>query len=380
MNKLFVHQFLTADRAGISLSAAVMLAVLSVMLLSCSPRPFTFVQMTDPQIGFRDNTPGFVKSDSLFNKAVEAVNILNPKCVIITGDLINDAYDALQDSIYRANLAKIKVPVYEVPGNHDIRPWNPENHSHYLHQRGYERFSFRLGGCAFIGFDSNCIKDGTEKLLESQASESQASESQASESQASDTKPSVSATLSKTFAATADSDGKVATMAEKAAWVEAMAAEEAQYKWLEDELWKARGCKYIFVFLHCPVIRESIDEENDYFNFHKGSGIQSVADSTESQPLVDGAGSKNIGSGTKSGKFGDKYVGARERYIALFKKYGVDVVFAGHTHMDYDTTAEGIRFVTAGPVGMPLGRGYSGYEVVTVRKDGIDCRFTPTIK
>ena len=65
------------------------------LLASCSPRfsEFTFVQMTDPQIGFRDTTPGFVKSDSLFNRAAEAVNILNPKCVVITGDLVNDAYD-----------------------------------------------------------------------------------------------------------------------------------------------------------------------------------------------------------------------------------------------------------------------------------------------
>ncbi len=251
------------------------------LLASCSPRfsEFTFVQMTDPQIGFRDTTPGFVKSDSLFNRAAEAVNILNPKCVVITGDLINDASDTCQDSVYRANRAKIKVPVYEIPGNHDIRPWTPENHSRYLQQRGYERFSFRLGGCAFIGFDSNCIKDGQEK------------------------------------------------------------AEEEQFRWLEWELRKARRYKYVFVFLHCPVIRESIDEENDYFNFHKGT---------------------------------------REKYIALFKKYGVDAVFAGHTHMDYDTTVDGIHFITAGPVGSPLGRGYSGYEVVTVTKDGVDCKYIPT--
>ena len=250
------------------------------------------MQMTDPQIGFRDNSQGLVHTDTLFGKAVEAVNALNPECVIITGDLVNDAYDTLQDSIYRANRAKIIAPVYEVPGNHDIRPWNPENHAHYLQQRGYERFSFRLGGCAFIGFDSNCIKDGQEK------------------------------------------------------------AEEQQFKWLERELRKSRRYKYIFVFLHCPVIRESIDEENDYFNFHK-------------DPDTPGSADAAIG-------------GPRGKYMALFKKYGVDVVFAGHTHMDYDTTVEGIRFVTAGPVGMPLGRGYSGFEVVKVTKEGIDCRFVPT--
>ena len=281
-------------------------AVLSAAVSSCSPRltEFTFVQMTDPQIGFRDNTPEFKKSDSLFSRAAEAVNALNPKCVIITGDLINDAYDKLQDSIYRVNRNKIKAPVYEIPGNHDIRPWTLENRTHYLQQRGYERFSFRLGGCAFIGFDSNCIKDGYEKL---------------------------------------NAEGVLG---------EALKAEEEQFKWLERELHKARRCKYVFVFLHCPVIRENIDEENDYFNFHKGA---------------DGLERNNV-----------KFWAPREKYITLFKKYGVDIVFAGHTHMDYDTTAEGIRFVTAGPVGSPLGRGYSGYEVVRVSNDGVDCRYVKT--
>lgn len=268
--------------------SAICLFITLCLLASCSPKftDFTFVQMTDPQIGFRDKTPGLVQSDSLFSKAVEAVNALKPESVIITGDLINDAYDKYQDSIYTANRSKIKALMYEIPGNHDIRPWNPENHAHYLELRGYDRFSFRINGCAFIGFDSNCIKDG-----------------------------------------------------EDAIYAKAMEREMLQWYWLENELKKTGRCKYIFVFLHCPVIRENIDEKDDYFNFHKGT---------------------------------------REKYIELFKKYGVDVVFAGHTHMDYDTTIDGIRFVTAGPVGSPLGRGYSGYEVVTVTKDSVDCKYVAT--
>lgn len=274
------------------------------------------MQMTDPQIGFRDNSQGLVHTDTLFGKAVEAVNALNPECVIITGDLVNDAYDKYQDSIYRANRSKIKAEVYEIPGNHDIRPWNPENHAHYLELRGYDRFSFRLGGCAFIGFDSNCIKDGREVILACVVEE-------------------------KRILSSKDDprDEYYANLAKSQKAVLASLKEPEQWEWLENELKKARRCKRIFVFLHCPVIRESIDEENDYFNFHKGT---------------------------------------REKYIALFKKYGVDVVFAGHTHMDYDTTVDGIRFVTAGPVGSPLGRGYSGYEVVTVTKDSVDCKYLPT--
>lgn len=261
--------------------------ILIAALTGCSPRvysDFCFVQMSDPQIGFRDKSQGFVHSDSLFDLAVKEVNLLKPACVIITGDLINDQRDMLQDSIYRANRAKIEAPVYEVPGNHDIRPWTIDNHSNYLNLRGYERFSFRLNGCAFIGIDSNCILE--EK----------------------------------------DPNAKI--------------AEEEQLKWLEKELKKASKCRYTFVFLHCPIILDNLDEEHGYFNFSKEKRMQ---------------------------------------YISLFKKWGVDVVFAGHTHMDYDTRAEGIRFVVAGPVGNPLGRGYSGYEIINVTKNGFSTDYKGTV-
>ena len=331
----------------------VVLGVMAALTIcGCSQRMFTFVQMTDPQIGFRDKSPGYVHTDSLFAEAVDDVNFLGnqgrktsskskdfilaymnndnkvnnikfskPAFVIITGDLVNDQRDALQDSIYRANRAKIDVPVYEIPGNHDIRPWTPENHSNYLALRGYDRFSFRYRGCAFIGIDSNCIVDSSD------------------EDRGGDVKISPS---------------------DKAA---AAQAEAEQLEWLKEELRKAaygsgsrridsergkvhnedvrrkKGARHIFVFTHCPVILKDIDEENNYFNFPKKK---------------------------------------RAEYIALFKEYGVDVVFAGHTHMDYDTTAEGIRFVTAGPVGSPLGRGYSGYELVTVSRDSVRCTFLST--
>ena len=290
-----------------------LIAVLGVMAAllagSCSQRTFSFVQMSDPQIGFRDKSTGYVHTDSLFAEAVRKVNsseyhgYKSKNCapsadfVIITGDLVNDQRDALQDSIYRANRAKIDVPVYEIPGNHDIRPWTPDNHSNYLALRGYDRFSFKHKGCAFIGIDSNCIVDSSD------------------EDRGGDVKISPS---------------------DKAA---AAQAEAEQLEWLKEELRKAQRCRYTFVFTHCPVILKDIDEENNYFNFPKKK---------------------------------------RAEYIALFKKYEVDVVFAGHTHMDYDTTAEGIRFVTAGPVGSPLGRGYSGYELVTVSKDSVRCTFLST--
>ena len=254
------------------------LFVLAIVLATaCSSFvPFTFVQMSDPQIGFIDESPFYVHSDSLMKAAVDAVNALKPACVIVTGDLVNDATDSLQDAICRSRLSEIEAPVYATPGNHDYMRITRED---YIAHRGYDRFSFREGGCAFIGIDSNCIKDGLADV------------------------------------------------------------EAEQQAWLTKELSAAKSCRYIFVFLHCPVIRESIDEPEDYFNFSKEK---------------------------------------RREYIDLFKSYGVNIVFAGHTHQEYDCTYEGIRFVAAGPVGNALGSGTPGYNVVRVGEKGVEVTYTPT--
>ena len=257
------------------------LILLSVLLAAVScDRSFVFMQLTDPQIGFRDKTDGYVWTDSLMNAAVEAVNRISPACVVITGDLVNNTADSLQKAIYKKNLALIdpKIPVYALPGNHDMRPWTEENHEAFLQFNGYDRFSFKQKGCAFIGFDSCCIKDTIETV------------------------------------------------------------ENEQLAWLKQELGKAKGCRQIFLFTHCPVIRERIDEEEDYFNF----------------PIP-----------------------KRKEYIDLFKQYGVTALFAGHTHKNYHTTYEGIEFITAGPVGAPLHGGFSGVDVVRVGKKDFSHEFVP---
>ena len=243
------------------------LSIVLILATAChSFEPFTFVQMSDTQIGFIDESPAFAHSDSLMKAAVDASNALNPAFVFITGDLVDNSADPVQDSIYKTRLAELQAPVYEVLGNHDRRDF------------GF-RFSFQDRDCAFIGIDSNCIKDG------------------------------------------------------------AAEAEKAQLEWLTSELDAAAKCRYTFIFLHCPVVRENLDEKEDYFNFSNAQ---------------------------------------RAQYISLFKDKGVDVVFAGHTHQDFDTTIDGIRFVAAGPVGNALGHGTPGYNIVTVSRDTLSITYTPT--
>ena len=135
-----------------------------------------------------------------------------------------------------------------------------------------------IGGCAFIGIDTNCIKD------------------------------------------------------------DAPEAEEAQFAWLTRQLENARDARFTFVFLHCPLVRESVDEPEDYFNFSKEQ---------------------------------------RHRYLDLFRKYGVDAVFAGHTHCNYTTEISGIRFYTANPTGNPLKHGTPGLNLIKVRPDSFEVKFFP---
>ena len=63
------------------------------------------------------------------NAAVDVVNAIHPAMAFITGDLINDAYDTLQNRIYVEGKARFNpsIPVYEVPGNHDIRGYSEDN-------------------------------------------------------------------------------------------------------------------------------------------------------------------------------------------------------------------------------------------------------------
>lgn len=234
----------------------------AILATSCfSHGQFRFIQMTDPQIGFIDPTPGYQKTDSLLQRAVAEANALEPAAVIVTGDLVNNPADSLQCAIYRRDAEQLQAPVYELPGNHD-----PESGG---------RFFFRKNGCSFIGLDSNPIIFGPQEKR------------------------------------------------------------EEQKEWLTARLQEARGCRFIFVFLHCPVFRETPDEAEDYFNF----------------PMKQ-----------------------RMEYLNLFKEYGVSAVFAGHTHMDYYTEWSGIRLYAAGPVGSPLGRGQSGFLVIDVGKKDFTVR------
>ena len=112
-----------------------------------------------------------------------------------------------------------------------------------------------------------------------------------------------------------------------------VAAEREQFEWLERELAKAaKSSRAIFVFSHYPIFIKDYDEKTTYSNLEPEK---------------------------------------RDKYWSLFRKYGVTAVVAGHLHSAKQSEYDGIGMYTAGPVGRPLGSGFSGVAVWSVNtKEG----------
>lgn len=257
---------------------------IGLSLISCGKKaePFFFIQITDTQMGFMEE--GTIKrSVDYLDETVGTINKLHPDFVVVTGDMLNKWDSSEELEAYKGLMAKIdsSIPVYEIPGNHDYRPvTDPGSDKAYLeHFGGSDRFCFVHNNSLFIGINSCYIKDGdTEK-------------------------------------------------------------EEEQYAWIVEQL-KRSGAKadHIFLFTHCPIIKESADEEADYFSFQ--------------EPY-------------------------RSKYLSLCKEYGIDAVFSGHFHRKRAVKYEGTEFVTCTASGFPLGDGFTGINIVAVYPDSFTWSMVP---
>lgn len=174
-----------------------------------SSSPFFFIQVTDPQFGFFESNNGFGKETELYEKAVNAINRLNPDFVVITGDLVNNKDDRSQIAEFKRITAKInsKTPVYYSPGNHDIgqSPTQKDIDS-FISDYGHAKFAFKNKHSLFIGLNSCLIKSNTPVL------------------------------------------------------------EQLQFDWLKKELPKGKRAKHIILFCHYPFFINAFDEPETYSN------------------------------------------------------------------------------------------------------------------
>ena len=186
-----------------------LLAVFVSHGIAADSAPFFFLQLSDPQFGFMDNNKSISAETEAMNKAVTAINQLKPPFVVITGDFVNNSKSKEQIAAYKSMIAQIEssVKVYMIPGNHDIGKVSRASIDNYKKNYGETHFSFRYGDCAFIGIDSNIIKEEDKER------------------------------------------------------------EEVQFKWLEQELQKTKDARFKFVFTHCSVFLKRMDEPVNYSNF-----------------------------------------------------------------------------------------------------------------
>jgi len=98
-----------------------LLFALTLTLKAQNP-PF-FIQMSDPQFGMYSANADFAQETVNFEFAIATANRLRPQFIVITGDLVNQAGNALQIAEFHRIAAKLNagIKLYNVAGNHDVR-------------------------------------------------------------------------------------------------------------------------------------------------------------------------------------------------------------------------------------------------------------------
>ena len=198
----------------LSVLAALLAALLvAVPATAQEPAGDVFVQLADPQFGMYTNDRDFVQETANLEFAIANINRLRPAFVIICGDLINKAGDALQRNEYRRITAMLDpaIHLYAVAGNHDVgNEPTPASLADYREHFGPDYYSFQDGGIYGIVLDSSVI--AAPGAVEYEAA--------------------------------------------------------AQEKWLVAELARAQrsGARHIVVFQHHPWFTDDADEPDAYFN------------------------------------------------------------------------------------------------------------------
>jgi len=135
---------------------------------------FFFICMSDTQLGMWNQA----QEERMARVSVSLVNKLQPRFVIICGDLINAYADKdlvkrnLEIKRFKEIYSSIdeQIPLVCVCGNHDVgnRP-NPFTISQYTENFGEDYFSFWCGGVKCVVLNSQLIKDPSDCQREAQA-------------------------------------------------------------------------------------------------------------------------------------------------------------------------------------------------------------------
>lgn len=186
-------------------ATAVLAAGVLIAVSACAMADFTFIQISDTHSGAKQTA-----YNGRYREVVRQINAAKPAFVIHTGDA-QEIMSPENIEAFKEITKGIAVPVYTVPGNHDIidlakagAEEGSKRVDTWKAAIGCDHTSFEYDGCTFIGLDGNLWNTGYEM-------------------------------------------------------------EKEQFKWLETELKKAKG-KRIFIFQHQPIFLLSpADPNGEYF-------------------------------------------------------------------------------------------------------------------
>lgn len=187
-------------------------------------RSFFFFVITDIQLGMFDHDQDLTRESENLEQFVEAANRLHPAFIVNCGDIVNKAGNPVEIQRYQTIMAKLnpQIPVYHVPGNHDLRNQpTPDSIAAFRQTFGRDYYTFQYQGFEGIVLDTSLIKDSA--LVPHEA--------------------------------------------------------EAQAKWLEKTLSEVRERKgnSIVVFQHIPWFLHEADEPDNYSNMPKSMRGQYLA-------------------------------------------------------------------------------------------------------
>ena len=136
----------------------VLLSVL-YLLVACSPKTFTVVQIADAQLGFdaavKGSKPGAEYVNDLtfevecLKATVAKVNELKPDAIVFTGDQVHLPYNIEQWDAFMQIIAGIdpSIKVYHLPGNHDhILRDGTADPADFIERFGSDHFAGKQGG------------------------------------------------------------------------------------------------------------------------------------------------------------------------------------------------------------------------------------------
>ena len=129
-------------------------------LLAQTSEPFFFVQGSDPQFGHFAENKDLSQETANFEFFVCTVNRLEPAFVVLTGDLVNRARNTEQIAEFKRIAARMdrSIPLYLVPGNHDISDHPEPMHLEAWRKNfGPDHWAFRKADTVFIGFNSALV-------------------------------------------------------------------------------------------------------------------------------------------------------------------------------------------------------------------------------